>query len=164
MNALITVLAGLIPMALGMLWYSPKVFGRVWQRASGLSDENLKQGKMAVIFGVSIVMSMLLAVEMNLITIHQFHLKSLYLAQPGFADGQGEAFSTYTALMETLANRHRSFGHGAFHGTLAAVLFAIPILTINALFERKGMKYILVNAGYWLLSLVLMGGVICQFT
>ena len=34
----------------------------------------------------------------------------------------------------------------------------------NALFERKGFRYIAVNAGYWILTLMIMGGIICQFT
>ncbi|HRN41812.1 MAG TPA: DUF1761 family protein [Vicingus sp.] len=31
------------------------------------------------------------------------------------------------------------------------------------MFERKGFKYIAINSGYWIITLGLMGGVICQF-
>jgi hydrogenase maturation factor len=34
---------------------------------------------------------------------------------------------------------------------------------INALFERRGGKYILVHVGYWIVTLALIGGVVCQF-
>ena len=37
------------------------------------------------------------------------------------------------------------------------------VIGINALFERKGFKYIAINAGYWILCLGLMGGVLCAF-
>jgi hypothetical protein len=46
---------------LGGLWYSPLLFGKVWQREAGLSDEKLKQGNMAKIFGLSFVLALLAA-------------------------------------------------------------------------------------------------------
>jgi hypothetical protein len=39
----------------------------------------------------------------------------------------------------------------------------LPILATNALFERKGFKYIAINAAYWIITLAVMGGIICQF-
>ena len=32
----------------------------------------------------------------------------------------------------------------------------------NAMFEAKGFTYITVNAGYWIISLALMGGIVCR--
>ena len=43
---------------LGGLWYSPALFGKAWQREVGLSDEQLAAGNMALIFGVSFVLSL----------------------------------------------------------------------------------------------------------
>lgn len=40
---------------LGGLWYSPVLFGKVWQREAGLSDEQIKAGNMGLIFGLSFV-------------------------------------------------------------------------------------------------------------
>jgi hypothetical protein len=31
------------------------------------------------------------------------------------------------------------------------------------LFERRSWKYIFINAGYWILTLTLMGGIICAY-
>jgi hypothetical protein len=31
------------------------------------------------------------------------------------------------------------------------------------LFERRSWKYIFMNAGYWIVSMMLMGAVICKF-
>jgi hypothetical protein len=56
---------------------------------------------------------------------------------------------------------HRSFGHGALHGAIGAIFFVLPVLGINALFERKGWKYILINVGYWVVTLTIMGAIIC---
>jgi hypothetical protein len=32
------------------------------------------------------------------------------------------------------------------------------------LFERKGFRYIAINGGYWIISMALMGGIICAFS
>lgn len=34
---------------------------------------------------------------------------------------------------------------------------------INALFERRGFKYIAIHTGYWLITLAIIGGLMCQF-
>lgn len=46
---------------LGGLWYSPLLFGKAWQREVGLSDQQLASGNMALIFGLSLVLSLLAA-------------------------------------------------------------------------------------------------------
>jgi hypothetical protein len=56
----------------------------------------------------------------------------------------------------------RTFKHGALHGTITGIGLALPIVAVNAMFERKGVKYILINAGFWTLCLIVMGGIICQ--
>lgn len=43
---------------LGGLWYSPVLFGKPWQRLTGLSDETLAGGNMALIFGGAFVLSL----------------------------------------------------------------------------------------------------------
>ena len=40
---------------------------------------------------------------------------------------------------------------------------SFPILAINAMFERKTVKYIAINTGYWVVTLALMGGILCQW-
>ena len=46
---------------LGGLWYSPALFAKAWQRAAGLSDEQAKSGNMAMIFGLTFVLSLIAA-------------------------------------------------------------------------------------------------------
>lgn len=43
-NWLAVLVAALSTFALGGLWYSPLLFGRLWQRHAALSDEDLKRG------------------------------------------------------------------------------------------------------------------------
>lgn len=44
----------------GAIWYGV-LFGKVWQRAAGLSDEDVQGGNMALIFGLTFLFEMLIA-------------------------------------------------------------------------------------------------------
>jgi hypothetical protein len=46
---------------LGGLWYSPMLFGKVWQREAGVTDEQLKKGNMAMIYGLALLLCLLAA-------------------------------------------------------------------------------------------------------
>ncbi|MFT4666100.1 MAG: hypothetical protein ACI9XB_003065 [Gammaproteobacteria bacterium] len=52
------------------------------------------------------------------------------------------------------------FLHGAFHGAWGAGGVAVAVLTLNAIFERKSVTNIVINGGYWLVSLAVMGGIL----
>jgi len=60
-NYLAVVIAAVASFLLGGLWYSNALFGKAWQRESGVTDEQLKNGNMAKIFGLSLVLSLLAA-------------------------------------------------------------------------------------------------------
>lgn len=57
MNWLAVIGAALAGFVIGGLWYGP-LFGKVWQRESGLSDEKLKSANMAQIFGTAFVLNL----------------------------------------------------------------------------------------------------------
>lgn len=58
----ISVFVGaLVPMLMGFIWYHPKFFGTAWMHSLGFREEDLQGGNMAVIFGVSYIMSALAA-------------------------------------------------------------------------------------------------------
>jgi hypothetical protein len=161
LNFPILLLAALVPMVIGFIWYSPKVFGKAWMEASGMTDEKVKGGNMALIFGLSFVFAVLLAVEINFMVIHQNHLYSIFFGQ---ADGLKATLEYMDTTHVGWTENFRTFKHGSFHGLLAGLLFAVPVLATNSMFERKGLKYVLVNGGYWVITIALMGGVICQFS
>lgn len=48
--------------AVGGLWYSPALFGKLWQRETGLSDEQLQARHPAKIFGGAFALSLVTAV------------------------------------------------------------------------------------------------------
>lgn len=163
MQILPFIVTALVPMLMGFIWYHPKLFGDAWMRAAGLTEEQLKSGKMALIFGISFVASLLLTVGMNTIAIHDnFISGALYYITNGTMNP--EAGSEPAKWLEyynaNLAASNHTFKHGAFHGFLIAGLFIVlPVLTTGALFERKNFKYIAINAGYWIVTLSLMGGI-----
>lgn len=53
--------AGVGSLIIGGLWYSPLLFAKAWQREAGLSDEQLAGANMALIFGLTFVLSALAA-------------------------------------------------------------------------------------------------------
>lgn len=151
----------LIPLLTGFIWYHPKVFGNTWMRTAGLTEAQLQSSNMAVIFGLTYVLGLMLSAAMISLTIHQSHLMSLLMEEPGFGDPQSEVGRLFADLLEKYGHNFRTFKHGALHGIIAALFIALPVLGINALFERRGGKYIAIHTGYWALTLALMGGTIC---
>ena len=57
-NYLGVIACGISAFLLGGLWYSPALFGKIWQRQIGLSDEALNSGNKAVIFGGAFVLAL----------------------------------------------------------------------------------------------------------
>ncbi|KAA1244012.1 DUF1761 domain-containing protein [Aquimarina sp. RZ0] len=162
-NFLITAIAALIPMILGFIWYNPKVFGTAWMNACGFTEEDLKGSNMALIFSLSYVFSFFLAFILNTFVIHQFGFFSTLMNDPDLMKEGTETYQYAQDFMNKYGGNFRTFGHGALHGTMIGLMVVLPVLGTNAMFERKGFKYILVNVGYWVVCLAFMGGVICHF-
>ena len=160
-NWLAMLVAALIPLAVGALWYSPMLFANAWMKATGLTEDALKKGNMALIFGLTFVFSFMLAMILNSVVIHQTHVYSVLLDEPGFGDPNSEIGKWLSDFMAKYGQNYRSFKHGALHGTISAIFFALPLIAINALFERRSGRYIAIHAGYWIVTLALMGGVVC---
>lgn len=167
MNILAIFVAALVPIALGFIWYHPKVFGAAWMRAAGLTEAQTKTGNMLLILGVSFLFSLMLALIMNTIAYHDgFVLGSLYYVTDGtlVVDPASEAGKWWAHFQANYSADCRTFRHGAFHGAFIGGLFiGLPVVGINALFERKGFKYIAIHAGYWIICMALMGGIVAAW-
>lgn len=159
-NFLAIVVAALVSMPVGFIWYNPKVFGNVWMREIGVTDpEKMKEGvNMLKIFSITLIFSFILASGMMNITIHQTGLNSLLQGQPVTKD------STVQLLLDgkpiDWLNSFRTFKHGAFHGFLASILYALPLIGTQAVYERRSFKYIFIHVGYWAITMMLMGGIL----
>ena len=155
-NPIAIPIAAVAALVIGAIWYNPKIgFGNMWLRESGMTEEKMKSGNMAVIFGLSLVFSAMLAFLLMQFTNHQWGALGMIGGDPEVAEASFEAF------MADYGNAFRSFKHGALHGTIFGVAGALPIIGTIALFERKSAKYIFVNAGYWIVTLAVMGALLC---
>lgn len=152
-NPIAVVVAALSTFVVGFIWYNPKVFGTIWMQESGMTEEKAKKGNMLKIFGLTFIYSLLIAFVVPSIVIHQ-----VGVLQAAGGNMEDEA---YKAFMLVHGEMFRSFKHGALHGFMMGLLFVLPIIAINGLFEQKSWKYMLVTGGYWVVSLTIMGAIIC---
>ena len=154
-NPIAIPIAAVAALVVGFIWYNPKVFGNAWMRASGMTEEKIKGGNMAIIFGLALLFAAMLAILLMQFTNHQWGAMGMIGGDPEVAKPSFETF------MADYGTAFRTFKHGALHGTMFGVLGALPIIGTNALFERKGAKYIFINAGYWIVTLAIMGAILC---
>ena len=154
-NPVAMLLASISALVIGFIWYNPKVFGTAWMQAADMTEEKIKGANMAKIFALALFFAFLLSTALPGIVIHQMGAFSLIGGDPA------AALPSYEAFMADYSDAFRSYKHGAFHGVLTGVFIALPILGTNALFERKSAKYIFINVGYWIVTLAVMGAIIC---
>jgi len=161
-NIWVLFVAALIPMVIGFVWYSPKLFGNAWMRMVGKTEEELAKGNMVKILGLSYLLSLFLAFGLTGIAIHQTGNSQLF-AMDMMEGGNAENAAYFNDFMGKYGDKHRSFGHGALHGALAGLFLALPFIAISAMFEHRPWKLIWIQVGYWVLTCTLMAGVICAY-
>jgi hypothetical protein len=163
-NFLVLLGAALVPMVMGFIWYNPKVFGKAWQAAAGMTEDKMKGGNMGLVFGLAFLLSFFMAFALQFIVIHQWGAFSSLATDPKALMDPTTPIGAYLAdFMAKYGTNFRTFKHGALHGTIAGLTLALPILGTNALFERKSFKYVGINVGYWVITMALMGGIICAY-
>ncbi|RYZ52037.1 MAG: DUF1761 domain-containing protein [Sphingobacteriales bacterium] len=163
LNFMYLFLTALIPLITGFIWYSKPLFAKSWMRSAGLTEENLKQGKMALIFLLTYVLGLFISFGLMPIVIHQAGIYGVLANEPGLNDPNSEISKYVADFMSKHGRNFRTFRHGALHGTMTGLFLALPITGIVAMFERRSFKYVAIHTGYWILTLALMGGVICAF-
>jgi hypothetical protein len=149
--------AALSTLVVGFIWYNPKVFGTIWMKESGMTEEKMKGANMILIFGTSVIYAFFIAFILQMLTIHQFGALGM------IGGNVADASPSYVAFMADYGNAFRSFGHGALHGFMAGLFLALPIIGTNALYERRSWKYTLITGGFWIVCFMIMGGIICAW-
>lgn len=159
-NFLVLFGCAFIPFLIASIWFHPNVFGGVtWKEAAHLTEAQNNQAIKPIQLAVSILLNFLLAFGVFIITVHQTHVLSLTGPDP-------EAFKSGPALafMQKYGENFHTLQHGISHGLVIGLLFfVVPILGYAVIFERKGRKYFLINAGFWGISLVLMACIISKW-
>ncbi len=141
LNWMAIIVAGLVPTALGYLWYGP-ILGKQWLSSTGHTQEwYAEKGGMPRIIATSIVLSIFLAFTIKLF-IHTTHGDHL------------------VECADLIVGSHHTFGHGMLHGAMYSALWIIPIFVINGMFERRGPKNYWIHIVYWIVASAIMGGIV----
>ncbi len=157
MNFIALFVAALSTLLVGFIWYSPKVFGTIWMKEAGVTEEKLKSGNMIYIFCLAVVYAFLISFIIQFLVIHQFG------AFGATVDIKNVDPSIYENYLKAYGETYRTFKHGALHGFMTGLFLALPIIGTNALFERRSFKYTLINGGFWVVCMTIMGGIICAW-
>ncbi len=130
-NWLSMILATLTPIIIGFVYYQKALFGKAW--VSTISMPKTQRIKLPLIwnFCISFIVCFLLSFFLLI-----------------YCNGPGQE------------GIHDTFQHGAFHGLILSFLVIIPISITGVLYNERSWTNMLINAGYWLLSLPLMGGIL----
>lgn len=159
-NYWIFFITALIPLIVGFLWYHKNVMGTSWMKVNGFKEEDFQGNNMLLILVLSYLFGVFLSLGISGIVIHQTSV--LQVMMPDIMEAGGAAQQQYNDFMNTYGDYHRNWKHGAIHGLIFSVFIVLPLIAINALFERRGWKYIMIHFGYWLITSTLIGAVLCQ--
>jgi hypothetical protein len=125
------LVAAIIEMAIGALWYSPVLFGKPWLRAMGKQPGDPMGGKA----GVGYVASLIAALVTAYILAH-------------FVIYAGSYNGVYSAA------------GGALAGFWAWLGFVITTAISSTIFESRPWSLYLMNVSYYLVSFVAMGALL----
>lgn len=127
LNYFAVIVAIVINMALGALWYGP-VFGKAWMAQNNLTMEMIKeQGSPTKGYVIALIASVIIAFAIAIL-----------------ADATGVA----------------NAAEGALLGAIASVGLTAMAFASSYVFESKALKHYLINAGYPVVSAVLIGTLI----
>ena len=130
MNLIAILLSAVAALAVGFAWYHPKTFGTTWMRGVGLTEERIAAAGMGLRYALVFVLAMMMAV---------------FVAYLG-ANHPEEVLAPWQ--------------HFAYHGVQMGLVFVGPVLVIVSLFEQLSARTILINVGYWVVTLGVMGLII----
>ena len=134
-NLVAVLIAAIIPMILGALWYSPILFGKKWMTLMGKTEEELKAGFNPVkTYGFSFLASLVMAYILG-----------------------------HFAIYATFATGATGFGAGMQTGFWAWLGFVVTTGSSTVLYESRKSGLFWINTGYYFVSLLLMGGVLASW-
>lgn len=120
-NWLSVIVAAISSFLIGGIWYGP-IFGKSWMTEFGFTEEYLEQRSMPKVFGLSLLLSFVAAMVLELFI--GVNADVVFGATAGFFVGFG------------------------WVGAMLGILY---------LFEMRSLKAYLINAGYCVVTLTLMG-------
>jgi hypothetical protein len=132
-NWLAVLVAAVVHMAIGFVWYSDALFGKQYRKEMGVNESSMKPGSdfMVKMIGLGTLSSIFMAYVLS----HNVVFSGAYLGATGIWLGLMTGFWNW-------------FGYQV-------------IIFINGyLYERKSVKLTVINASYMLIGLLVMGAII----
>lgn len=138
-NYIAVVVAALVPGIMGAIYYGP-LLEKQWLSSMEKTKEEMVPNNMPVSYGLALVMALIISLFMKFV---------MELVHKDVSDAGELIFAS-----------HHTFGHGAFHGILLCLSFAVPVIVSLGLFQKNSAKNILLNVAFWLICFALMGGIL----
>lgn len=129
-NYLAVLIAAIAAMAIGALWYSPALFGKLWMQLSGITPENIAKAK-AKGMAKNYFIAFLGTLVMSYVLAHFVDYADVFY----LAEGLKLGFWVWLGFMAT-----RALG--------------------GVLWEGKPVKLYLLNAGHDLISILIMAAIL----
>ena len=127
-NWLAVLVAGVINMIVGAIWYAPAVFGTIWAKEIGMKmDAKMDPADMGKSYGITFIGALLM----------------------GFVTAAVVGYSNAT-----------TFGAGVLIGLLLWLGFAVSLPLNDVVFGKKTVTLYLLNAAYYIVVLVINGGML----
>jgi len=133
-NYLAVLIGAIIQQSLGAFWYSPSGFGKQWMSIMGIDDTKAKAMK----------------------------------EKGGMGKNYAIAFAGALVMMCALswfidAAQATTFTQGALTGFWLWLGFLATTMTASVLWESKPWKFYYINSGYYLVSLLINGGIMATW-
>ncbi len=129
-NYIAVVVAAVLSMILGALWYSPILFGKEWMSLIGLTEADLKKAREKGM-AKSYLMGFIAALVMSYVLAN-------------FID-----YTQATTIVE-----------GAKSGVWIWLGFVATVVLGTVIWEGKPMRLYVINTGFYLFALMIMGAVL----
>jgi hypothetical protein len=124
------LIAGIVSMVIGFLWYSPMLFAKPWMKEMGYTASGMKdiQKKMGPMYALSFVAALLTA----FVLYHSVAMGAYFFGMSGIGIGLQAAFWSWLG-------------------------FIMPVQLTDVIFGSKSWKLFFINTGYQLASVLGMG-------
>jgi hypothetical protein len=109
----------------GFIWYAPAVFGKAWQKHTGLTDAQIRRGSIILKFGPAILLTFVMGIVLAAYLPVGLHWEQ-----------------------------------GAFGGLMMGAGVAATSLGMHYLFAKRSVNLYLIDAGYVVISMTILGAII----
>ncbi|MEM9820079.1 MAG: hypothetical protein AAF985_03370 [Bacteroidota bacterium] len=146
-----------VPLLIASYWFHPKSLISRWSGERFTTLTTLGPLRLGILFVLSFT---LVYGYINLI-IHQMGFYELFFTD--IMMGSQEAEKIVQDFLGVYGDKYRYFKHGVFHGLINAFVFALPFIGIHGLLNNKPLKYMIHLFSYWVLTSLIIGGLIAEF-